>query len=245
MRTFFSELSQTLLFDRDPKHGPLPPLLVAMTVVTGLVDSFSYLALGHVFVANMTGNVVLLGFSLAGARGFSSTSSLVALGSFASGSLAAGRLGARLEKNRGRLLSCAAGVQVLFVATGTILAASSALPFSAGDRYGLIAVLAVGMGLQSATARKLAVPDLTTTVLTQTISGVAADSVIGGGSGSKAGRRLVAVGAMLSGALVGAALIVHHQKSCVLLVAVLVIAAVAATAGAVARSEPAWATSQN
>ncbi len=41
----------------DP-HGPLPPLLLALTVVTGLVDAFSYLVLGQVFVANMTGNVV-------------------------------------------------------------------------------------------------------------------------------------------------------------------------------------------
>ena len=51
----------------DDPHGPLPPLLLALTVVTGLVDSFSYLVLGHVFVANMTGNVVFLGFALAGA----------------------------------------------------------------------------------------------------------------------------------------------------------------------------------
>jgi hypothetical protein len=43
----------------DRPHGPLPALLVVcMTVVTGLVDAFSYLSLGHVFVANMTGNVV-------------------------------------------------------------------------------------------------------------------------------------------------------------------------------------------
>ena len=41
--------------------GPLPPLLVVMTVVTGIVDAVSYLALGHVFVANMTGNVAFLG----------------------------------------------------------------------------------------------------------------------------------------------------------------------------------------
>ena len=52
------------------------------------------------------------------------------------------------------------------------------------------------MGIQNATARKLAVPDLTTTVLTLTITGVAADSAIAGGAGSVAGRRLVAVTAM-------------------------------------------------
>ena len=69
-------------------HGRLPPLLLAMTFVTGLVDAFSYLVLGHVFVANMTGNVVFLGFALAGAKGFSITASLVALASFWCGALA-------------------------------------------------------------------------------------------------------------------------------------------------------------
>ena len=50
----------------DRPYGPLPVLLICLTVVTGLVDAFSYLSLGHVFVANMTGNVVFLGFALAG-----------------------------------------------------------------------------------------------------------------------------------------------------------------------------------
>jgi uncharacterized membrane protein YoaK (UPF0700 family) len=63
----------------DSGFGPLPPLLVVMTVVTGVVDAVSDLALGHVFVANMTGNVVFLGFALAGADGLSVPASLVAL----------------------------------------------------------------------------------------------------------------------------------------------------------------------
>ena len=66
--------------------GSLPPLLVVMTVVTGIVDAVSYLALGHVFVANMTGNVVFLGFALAGAGGLSVPASLVALAAFLCGS---------------------------------------------------------------------------------------------------------------------------------------------------------------
>ena len=51
-------------------------MLVVLTVVTGLVDAFSYLVLGHVFVANMTGNVVFLAFALVGAKGFSIAGSL-------------------------------------------------------------------------------------------------------------------------------------------------------------------------
>ena len=63
------------------EHGrdwPLPPFLLALTLVTGLIDAFSYLVLGHVFVANMTGNVVFLAFALAGAPGFSIAASLIA-----------------------------------------------------------------------------------------------------------------------------------------------------------------------
>ena len=87
MTPFLTDVRSTLLPARGGQHGPLPPLLISMTLVTGLVDAFSYLLLGHVFVANMTGNVVFLGFALAGAPGFSVVASLAALASFASGAL--------------------------------------------------------------------------------------------------------------------------------------------------------------
>ena len=64
------------------RHGPLPTLLFVLTAVTGLVDAVSYLQLGHVFVANMTGNVVFLGFAASGAAGFSAAASLVAIAAF-------------------------------------------------------------------------------------------------------------------------------------------------------------------
>ena len=63
---FLTDVRQTVAPSRGAKDGLLPPLLVALTVVTGLVDAFSYLVLGHVFVANMTGNVVFFAFALAG-----------------------------------------------------------------------------------------------------------------------------------------------------------------------------------
>ncbi len=65
MNAFITDVRQTVAPPRGSKDGLLPPLLVALTAVTGLVDAFSYLMLGHVFVANMTGNVVFL----AGATG--------------------------------------------------------------------------------------------------------------------------------------------------------------------------------
>src|SRR6202161_4651553 len=110
---FLADIRDTFRPDRTGRHGPLPPLLVSMTLVTGLVDAFSYLVLGHVFVANMTGNVVLLGFAVIGAPGFSVTASVVAIASFAVGGAVGGRIGSRLGGHRGRHLRSAAIVQVV------------------------------------------------------------------------------------------------------------------------------------
>ncbi len=75
----------------------------------------------------------------------------------------------------------------------------------AGDA--VIALLALAMGVRNATVRRLGVPDLTTTVLTMTLTGLAADSAIAGGSGDGSPRRIAAVLAMLCGAIAGALLI--------------------------------------
>lgn len=241
MNTFLTEVRQMLVPHGEGKYGPLPPLLVAMTLVTGLVDAFSYLVLGHVFVANMTGNVVFLAFALAGAPGFSIPASLVALASFVLGSLGGGILGSRLGQHRGRLLSAAAALQTLLFGASTVLAALSGSRMSAGYSYSLIVMLGIAMGLQNATARKLAVPDLTTTVLTLTIVGLAADSRIVGGSGSRAGRRLIAVVAMLLGALVGGLLVIHLSIVYPLVIALIVTATIAVTMRALSSTDPAWA----
>jgi uncharacterized membrane protein YoaK (UPF0700 family) len=238
-RAFLTEIRDTLRPGADAGHGPLPPVLIGMTLVTGLVDAFSYLALGHVFVANMTGNVAFLGFALAGAPGFSIGASLAAMAAFALGALIGGRLGAWHRDHRGRLHSAAAAVQAVFLAVSVVLAAAGS-PAGAGLRYGLIAVLGISMGIQNASARKLAVPDLTTTVLTLTITGIAADSALAGGSGSKAGRRLLSVATMLAGAVVGAVLIRHAEGWCPLLIALVVIAAGAAATYWLGKSDPAW-----
>src|ERR687889_712542 len=75
----------------------LPRLLLALTAVAGLVDAASYLGLGHIFTANMTGNVVFLGFAVAGVRGLSVTRSLTALLAFLLGALLGGRLALRMS----------------------------------------------------------------------------------------------------------------------------------------------------
>jgi uncharacterized membrane protein YoaK (UPF0700 family) len=125
MNAFLTDVRDTVAPARGSKDGLLPPLLVALTAVTGLVDAFSYLVLGHVFVANMTGNVVFLAFALAGTGGFSALASLVAIACFAAGALAAGRLGGRLP-GRERLLGVTAAIQAVLLGAAVIMAGVAA-----------------------------------------------------------------------------------------------------------------------
>ncbi|HWB22059.1 MAG TPA: YoaK family protein [Gaiellaceae bacterium] len=228
--TVWDDVKGTAWPRADSPDGRLPPLLLALTLVTGLVDAVSYLKLGHVFVANMTGNVVFLGFGIAGAAGISIWASLTALGSFLTGSSTGGRLGRRLGPNRGRMLRGALLVQLAAVAVAVVVAAVSSDPSRGGSRYALIVFLAFSMGIQNAIARRLAVPELTTTVLTMTLTGIAADSTFGTGSGSKIGRRALAVGAMLLGALAGALLALKVDTLAPLIAAAAILALVAITA---------------
>ena len=240
MSTFLTEVRQTLAPARTDRFGPLPPLLVAMTVVTGLVDSFSYLLLGHVFVANMTGNVVFLGFAVAGAQGFSIAASLVALASFGLGSVFGGRIAAQFGHHRGHHVAVATAAQSVLLAVSMILAVVGADPFGSGVRYALIVALSLAMGVQNASVRRLAVPDLTTTVLTLTVTGIAADSALGGGKGSKSGRRLISVAAMFIGALVGAVLVLHVYVALPLIIAFAIVILVAVVSHWTGRSNPPW-----
>ena len=127
-------------------HGPLPPFLVGLTVVTGLVDAVSYVALGHVFVANMTGNVVFLGFALAGAPGLSAPASLAALGAFLVGAVVGGAIAV---EHRGRHLRTATAVAGCSLLIAIVLAAIIGQPVSAGARYSLICPLAIAMGIRT------------------------------------------------------------------------------------------------
>src|SRR5215470_10755086 len=169
------------LTTRDPRDGPLPLLLILLTIVTGLVDAVSYLALGHVFVANMTGNVVFLGFAVVDAEDFSVPASLTAIAAFLFGALAGGRLAARHGTHRGRLLTATLVIETLLVSFALVVTPVTVVSALVGQ-YLIIATLSIAMGLQNATARRLAVPDLTTTVLTLTLTGFAADSALAGGT---------------------------------------------------------------
>ena len=237
----WAEVTDTLRPPKDSADGPLPPLLLTLTVVTGIVDATSYLKLGHVFVANMTGNVVFLGFGIAGAGGISVWASLTALGSFLVGGVAGGRIGSRWSSDRGRHLTAATSSELLLVVAALAVAAFSPHQVETASRYAIIVLLAVAMGIQNAAARKLAVADLTTTVLTMTLTGLAADSHLAGGRGSKLGRRGLSVAAMLLGALIGGLLVLKVDNPAPLAVATGLLAAVSLVTYRASRSRPAWA----
>ena len=163
-------MADTLRPRTGTADGALPPLMVLLTIVTGIVDAVAYLRLGHVFVANMTGNVVFLGFSAAGASGLSVVGSLLAIACFLPGGVVAGRLAASVGNRRLHQLRAATGIQLLLFAGAILIAAATGDHFGSQSRYALIVLLALAMGVQNATARRLAVPDLTTTVLTLTLA---------------------------------------------------------------------------
>jgi len=214
--------------------------LLTLTAVTGLVDAVSYLRLGRVFVANMTGNVVFLGFALAGAGGLSVASSLIALGSFLAGALLGGRIGARSADHRGHLLRAANATQATLIAIALVVALAATEPFDTTVRHALLVALALAMGVQNAAAQRLAVPELTTTVLTRTLTGIASESGLAGGPGSRLGRRVVAVAAMLLGALTGGLLALHASVAAALAVAGAVVSAVGLAVHVVSRPGAAW-----
>jgi uncharacterized membrane protein YoaK (UPF0700 family) len=208
-------------------HLALP--LLGLTVSTGFIDAVSYLGLGHVFTANMTGNIVLLGFGLAGAAGLPVIAPMISLLAFAAGAGVGGHLARRLADRGEWLFEGAIAAEAGLVVTAAAVAALMSVHSGSDAGYAVVALLAVAMGVRNAAVRRLAVRDLTTTVLTMTITALAAESPLGGGSGQGTGRRAGAVCSMLVGALIGALLV----KSS-LVAALAVAAAIGASAAAAA-----------
>ena len=204
--------------------------LYALTVVTGLVDAVSFLGLGHVFTANMTGNVVFLGFAVAGAPGLSIPRSLTSLIAFLFGAGLGGRLGASMavtNRRRWLLITGVAEAVLLFVAALASIDFDIGSATPASSLYAVIVLTAVAMGLRNATVRRLAIPDMTTTVLTLTLTGLASDSSPAGGNNPRVGRRVASVLLMFAGAAIGALLLRRGLMLPLILSAVFVLAVTA------------------
>lgn len=185
----------------------LPFLLLTLTGVTGLVDAVSYIGLGRVFTANMTGNVVLLAFAAAGVPGLSVPRSLTALIGFFIGAVIGGRIAAGFGASaRQRWIAAAFVMEAVLLIAAAVVSIGYRIGVSESSArlYAIIVLTAFAMGIRNAAVRKLGVADLTTTVLTLTITGLAADSSLAGGSNPNLLRRLGSVVMMFGGAVLGA-----------------------------------------
>jgi uncharacterized membrane protein YoaK (UPF0700 family) len=225
---------------------PLLPLLLALTAVSGIVDAVSFLGLGHVFVANMTGNLVFIGFALAGGPVVSLPAALVGLAGFVVGALVGGRLLRGHDAHHGRHLALSTWLTVALTGLATLI--SFLDPSHVGPdtddpvRHLVTGVLAVAMGLQIATVRRMRVADVTTSVVTQTLTGLVADSALAGGDNTRWVRRIGSVLSLLVGAFVGGLLVVHAGVRWGLLAAsvLLLLTAVAASSLAARTPREAW-----
>src|SRR5262245_62875845 len=144
--------SWRLISSADANQGGThwPAALMALTVVTGLVDAVSVLRFG-VFTANMTGNVFFLGFALAGAQGFSIARSLTSLVAFLTGAAIGGRICVAMAsagRRRWLLTLAACEAVLLFVAGLVSVGADIRLGGPGGRVFVVIAVNALGGGFR-------------------------------------------------------------------------------------------------
>ncbi|SEG92101.1 Uncharacterized membrane protein YoaK, UPF0700 family [Thermomonospora echinospora] len=187
--------------DGGQTDGPLPRLFVALAFTTGMIDAVSFLDLGQVFVAAMTGNIIILGLGLAGDG--TPLPSALSLMSFAAGAGGGGRavLSWPGNRHRGLLLAVGIAVQTVLVCGASVLASryGFAEPWA---RWPIIVMLAFSLGWGYAIVRGMKVLDLNTTVVTTTLTALFAEPVVP----AKQSRRLVSICALLAGALVSGAL---------------------------------------
>jgi uncharacterized membrane protein YoaK (UPF0700 family) len=180
--------------------------LLLLTFATGIVDAVSVLALGHVFVANMTGNVIFLGFWFVPHSGIDMMAAVVAFLSFVAGTVLGGRLSRHIDSEVRLWLSVALGVEVVVLVILSILAGIGVLNYHDNTSLILTGGLAMTFGSQNAMARQFGIQELSTTVLTSTIVGLGFDSRLAGGTGHREKLRYSVVVTMCAGAVVGATL---------------------------------------
>jgi uncharacterized membrane protein YoaK (UPF0700 family) len=178
--------------------------LLLLTFATGLADSISILVLGHVFVANMTGNVIFLGFWLAPTTTVDLTAVAVALPTFVCTTIVSGRLFRHLGVRTRTWITTVLTTEIVLLAALAILAGAGVLRYQGDTKLVMIGILAVTFGLQHSSARQFGIQELSTTVLTSTIVSLGLDSRLAGGTGERHRLRIGVVATMCAGALFGA-----------------------------------------
>ncbi len=190
---------------------PIILLAYVLTFTAGLINAVTVLGLGDIFASLMTGNVVFIGLAMGGAEDFSAWRSSLAIIAFLAGAAIGGRIAAGSKKKplRTWLLPAAA------IEAALLLGAAAVAHFYIGRSTEgtmapavliTIALASLAMGVRNSTISELDLPDLKTTVLTLTLSGLAADSKLGAGKDQHVMRRVMSVLLITGGAAVGALL---------------------------------------
>ncbi|MEU5021113.1 YoaK family protein [Streptomyces angustmyceticus] len=218
-----------------PSGTALTVIMVCLTVATGMLDAVSFLALGQVFTATQTGNLLFLGFGIAGQGGLSVLATVVSLGAFALGAAFGARMESTLAARRHRWFPVALALEaaLLVAAAAAAWDAGPVRGLPPGRRFLVIGLMAVAMGMRNVTAMRAAVPDFTTTVETRAMTALVSGSPLGrdrrlGYGSHAAGRRLFSVTAMFAGGLLGAGLLGLGTRPMLLILLVAVV--IAATA---------------
>lgn len=194
----------------DRNHLALVTTLT-LTFVTGIVDAVGYLGLDRVFTGNMTGNIVILGMGVAGADELPVLGPAIALAGFTAGALAAG-----LAVRRRSAPGWDSRITVLLAVGAAVLLGLTVAVTLGGDNPGatgqvvIATAIAAVMGVQAMVARALAVKDMTTVVVTSTLTSLAGETWAGGGRGAVFNRRIAAIVVIFLGAVAGALLLRLH-----------------------------------
>jgi uncharacterized membrane protein YoaK (UPF0700 family) len=178
--------------------------LLLLTFATGLADAVSVLVLGRVFVANMTGNVIYLGFWLAPETNIDLGAVAVVVPTFVATTILSGRLHRHIGHRARPWITIVLATEIVVLATLSILAGTGVLHYHDNTKLVIIAMLAVTFGLQHSSARQFGIQELSTTVLTSTIVSLGLDSRLAGGTGERQKLRFAVVITMCAGAFVGA-----------------------------------------
>jgi uncharacterized membrane protein YoaK (UPF0700 family) len=145
-------------------------LVILLTMTSGCADAISFLALGQVLTAAMTGNTVFLGLSLVHADGLKPIGYVVALSGFILG-VAVGAIIVRKKRNITGLnpvVTIALSVELAaFVLFGLLISF-----LNSSDQLLLVIILSFGMGVQGVVARRIGVNGVPTTVITSTTTGL-------------------------------------------------------------------------
>ncbi len=148
--------------------------LIFLCLSAGIVDVIGYLSLGHVFTANMTGNIVLLGIAAGSSLQLTALHSIIALSGFVLGVLLAVVVGGKHEKTFWP--KAVTRIFIIEVMILLLFALMTIFPYTQGAYFMLIILLSMAMGMQTAAARKLNVAGISTTVLTSTLANLFEDA---------------------------------------------------------------------